>query len=128
MTSSTTTRHWLETQIMSSVAVVTITTVCVVTNHFKRVAARHQILSPEPPSNPAVRGVYNRSHASEVDAAHIVGLEPITAVLAALLFKLPRWEDKVAALACAQLTESFGTAALSARSATSSFIADLLLA
>ena len=44
MTSSTTTRHWLETQIMSSVAVVTITTVCVVTNHFKRVAARHQIL------------------------------------------------------------------------------------
>jgi len=43
-----------------------------------------KLTSPEPPSNPAVRGVYNRSHASEVDAAHIVGLEPITAVLAAL--------------------------------------------
>jgi len=43
-----------------------------------------KLTSPEPPSNPAVRRVYNRSHASEVDAAHIVGIEPITAVLAAL--------------------------------------------
>ena len=57
---------------------------------------REKLTSSEPTRNPAILGINNRCHASEVDALHGVGIEPVFTVVAALprkqtsLLSLPR--------------------------------------